>query len=1386
MTTEKRGSVFIKALLTAVLALAACLVLVAGSARAAVQYLNDGAVQDATSGAYDLPQSNAVLGGGPGGPANLGQGYCYPDVTKLTRPECTALRYPYATSALCTADATGYGAASYSPHTYQGVNVSPNVLSFSTGVCNYPDAAGSTSQAACTALGKCSNVAYTTQATCVTNGAIWSQLGVYTNGVCGLSMKGDDRNKVTCFNLGGTWVTTGICTGTWVMPNSSTYNPPLFTGTTSPGPGDQCLRCHNSITEWNVNRARDVNSFLLHGHKNMSRRVGLPLSAQVVPGSAYPWSGPPFNCTNPLYTAPAACQANGAKWVPSTPAYPTDSTGHAIDWVLGNISVNSISRQLYWIYGGWGLDGPALPGAIYSAPPSATHVCSNPLYTTQGSCTGAGANWVLNAGVSYSCARCHTTGWTSDAAIGPSGGNLAKEPEKSFPGITWPHITDATTGVVNLADGVTGDPNNLYASWDLFGVSCTRCHSSAVENTSNGGVPPYSAATGQSSHHNALDTPDAGSGYCTDPRFTAQAQCTGNGGVWMTACSDGVSTTQAACQAIPGNTWFVSYCTLPAGYTFPVWWTAITGVAINAAGTNYHVNDVLTVTQTGASNGTVTVTSINSGTGAITGLVVTQGGALYRTGTNLATTVAPAGGTGATVDITSVGPASQGNCSNSSFTTAPTCVNTGHATWTNLWATDIDSCEDAGGKWTGSKPIEGQIITSLCMQCHRQETGGLPYTNGTCSVNPATNTNQSSCLSNGGAWTETGNGLPVRVGPSASTVSFGNHPQGNEELNSPHGLFTGKFSQIATGTVANGIYKSFFLSDGEAANTGNGCVGCHNIHKSVVQEANPDGGALVTSPAGFGGAVEACNDCHHKNLGTMLHPKGAGTPLASLGSDPTEACATCHMPGALHLFRINTDPNYSTFPAAALTANTNANTMPDGTFANAVWVDLDAACGQCHGGGTQQASTTLTAPASTSTLSVASTAGFQVGQRITVAGAGSFQYDDPDVGAVHGDFSTYVVSIGANTLTVVGAPPFAVASGAVVGQNPVMNNAAYLNKTQLAGYAKGIHNDAPANVNFGYTLGHPPNTLMVNVFAQASCNGPCNVFDWNWGDGKPDTSGGSPSASHTYAAAGAYQITLTVTQFGFPSASVSKIVNVYAADLAPTALGMTCATVQTALNTGWAVGFTDSSTDDNGISQVTVTWGDGSLLDSGGQGTMFGHTYRGPGTYIVTHKALDTIGQQNIQTCVLTAKYFTISGTVKKSSTVSWATGTCTVSCATQAVCTAAAGSDPPGCGGTWNSVASQCENPVGTPFPNYTFASATDCTLLSAATVTVKDSTTLLPAKTTFTAANGTFSAGSLKPGSYNITVTKSGYTFNDPANSTPIMVGPSSTGNTIQAIAP
>jgi hypothetical protein len=85
------------------------------------------------------------------------------------------------------------------------------------------------------------------------------------------------------------------------------------------------------------------------------------------------------------------------------------------------------------------------------------------------------------------------------------------------------------------------------------------------------------------------------------------------------------------------------------------------------------------------------------------------------------------------------------------------------------------------------------------------------------------------------------------------------------------------------------------------------------------------------------------------------------------GTDQVKGCETCHMPrinGSLpvHLWRINASASYSTFPTAlqfgiggaatSKVANTASDTGPSGPYANAVWVDVDYACGQCHGGGT--------------------------------------------------------------------------------------------------------------------------------------------------------------------------------------------------------------------------------------------------------------------------------------------------------------------------------------------------------------------------------------------------------------------------------------------------
>ena len=73
--------------------------------------------------------------------------------------------------------------------------------------------------------------------------------------------------------------------------------------------------------------------------------------------------------------------------------------------------------------------------------------------------------------------------------------------------------------------------------------------------------------------------------------------------------------------------------------------------------------------------------------------------------------------------------------------------------------------------------------------------------------------------------------------------------------------------------------------------------------------------------------------------------------------------------------------------------------------------------------------------------------------------------------------------------------------------------------------------------------------------------------------------------------------------------------------------------------------------------------------------------------------------------------------------------------------------------------------------------------TPVPAAVVTLKLPGTTF-ARTAYTSTFGTFSTSGLLPGTYNVTVAKTGYTFASPAAT--ITVGPNSTGTEIHAITP
>jgi len=194
---------------------------------------------------------------------------------------------------------------------------------------------------------------------------------------------------------------------------------------------------------------------------------------------------------------------------------------------------------------------------------------------------------------------------------------------------------------------------------------------------------------------------------------------------------------------------------------------------------------------------------------------------------------------------------------------------------------------------------------------------------------------------------------------------------------------------------------------------------------------------------------------------------------------------------------------------------------------------------------------------------------------------------------------------------------------------------------------------------------------------------------------------------------------------GKMAGSSTRNVTLTAPDLPPVASGTCTWTANT-----WTMTVLDTSTDTDAspVQKVVVDWDDLSSATVGGPGGSFEHTYTKAGTYEVTLKAIDSALKVSspVMTCSpqATPGYFSISGTVYASN-------------------------------GT-------------TPLPS--------------AAVTVRKGTASV--KTVYTAANGTFSAGSLKPGTYTLRVTKYRYTFAVPAAT--ITVGPSSSGNNISATAP
>jgi PKD repeat protein len=132
--------------------------------------------------------------------------------------------------------------------------------------------------------------------------------------------------------------------------------------------------------------------------------------------------------------------------------------------------------------------------------------------------------------------------------------------------------------------------------------------------------------------------------------------------------------------------------------------------------------------------------------------------------------------------------------------------------------------------------------------------------------------------------------------------------------------------------------------------------------------------------------------------------------------------------------------------------------------------------------------------------------------------------------------------------------------------------------------------------------------------ASSSSGSTISTYAWNFGDGSSGVSGPSATTNYTYAAAGSYTVTLTVTDALGNTASISHQVSVAPA---PTASFVASCNQMTCSMDG-----TGSTAPGSSIASYAWTFGDGNA----GSGATTSDTYASSGVYTVTLTVTNALG----------------------------------------------------------------------------------------------------------------------------------------------------------------
>jgi PKD repeat protein len=224
---------------------------------------------------------------------------------------------------------------------------------------------------------------------------------------------------------------------------------------------------------------------------------------------------------------------------------------------------------------------------------------------------------------------------------------------------------------------------------------------------------------------------------------------------------------------------------------------------------------------------------------------------------------------------------------------------------------------------------------------------------------------------------------------------------------------------------------------------------------------------------------------------------------------------------------------------------------------------------------------------------------------------------DTDGGSIVG----HAWDFGDGTTSTASSPTHAFATG---GDHVVVLTATD-NQGKISRYAEVMHvhaSNLPPSAAIGASLDEPRTGGSVDLISfveDPDMPGAAGAtYDWNFGDGTPHST--EPNPSHTWTAAGDYDLLLTVTDSGGAVTQAAVTLHVHDDNLTPEAHPSSDPAYP---NTGQVVQFFDNSSDFDGRI-VTYSWdfGDGTT----GTGPQPTHTYGAPGDYHATETVTDDDG----------------------------------------------------------------------------------------------------------------------------------------------------------------